>query len=169
MMFLSFKLVFLGIVVSIITGAYIYITDLQNTLEKTTINLATSTLNQATLEKDIIAQKNVIATQVEDFKKISKAHSTLTEQNKKLKNEISVLDKKFNKINASGKKRDIGNLAIARTKAIEKVINRASNNAMRCLEIASGSPLTNEEKNATKKSQINSECPSIANPNYIIY
>ena len=49
-MFLSLKLVLLGIVVSTITGAYIYITDLQNTLEKNKIKLATSTLNQATLE-----------------------------------------------------------------------------------------------------------------------
>jgi hypothetical protein len=32
-----------------------------------------------------------------------------------------------------------------------------------------GSPLTEKEENATKKSEINSECPSIANPNYIPY
>ena len=31
---------------------------------------------------------------------------------------------------------------------------------MRCVEIASGS-VTEKEKNATKKSEINSECPSI--------
>ena len=39
----------------------------------------------------------------------------------------------------------------------------------RCFEIAQGSPLTEEELNATKKSQINAECPNIANPNYIPY
>ena len=27
--------------------------------------------------------------------------------------------------------------------------------------------LTEKEKNATKKSEINSQCPSIANPNYV--
>ena len=31
------------------------------------------------------------------------------------------------------------------------------------------SVLTEKEKNATKKSEINSECPSIANPSYIPY
>ena len=40
---------------------------------------------------------------------------------------------------------------------------------MRCVEIASGAPLTEKEKTATKKSEINSECPSIANPNYVPY
>ena len=41
-------------------------------------------------------------------------------------------------------------------------------NANRCIEIATGSPLTEEELAATKKSQINGECPSLANPNYVL-
>jgi len=32
-----------------------------------------------------------------------------------------------------------------------------------------GAPLTQDETNATKKSQINPECPSIANPSYVPY
>ena len=52
---------------------------------------------------------------------------------------------------------------------IERITNGASALATRCIEIASGSPLTEAEKNATKKSEINPECPSIANPNYIPY
>ena len=59
--------------------------------------------------------------------------------------------------------------AIAKTKSIERITNGASALATRCIEIASGSPLTEAEKNATKKSEINSECPSIANPNYVPY
>ena len=49
---------------------------------------------------------------------------------------------------------------------VVKIINRASKNEMRCYEIASGSPLTEEELAATKKSQTNGECPGSANPNY---
>ena len=45
------------------------------------------------------------------------------------------LDDKFNKTNASGKKRDIGDSAIAKSKVIQKIINRASDNVMRCVEI----------------------------------
>ena len=39
----------------------------------------------------------------------------------------------------------------------------------KAVEIAGGSPLTEKEINATKKSEINTECPSIANPNYESY
>jgi len=81
-----------------------------------------------------------------------------------LKKDLNDLDKRFNK-----KKRDIGKLAIDRTKAIERIVNKGSANATRCIEIAMGSPLTDEEIKATKKSEINPECPSIANPNYVQY
>ena len=82
----------------------------------------------------------------------------------KLKTDFADLDKRFNK-----KNRDVGLLAIERTKSIERITNAASVKANRCIEIASGSPLTEKEINATKKSEINTECPSIANPNYIPY
>ena len=81
-----------------------------------------------------------------------------------LKKDLEDLDKRFNK-----KNREVGKLAITKTKAIERITNGASALATRCIEIASGSPLTEAEKNATKKSEINSECPSIANPNYVPY
>jgi len=168
-MFLSLKLFFLGIILSCVAGAYIYVTDLQDKLQQTTTNLATATINQTTLQKEIIAQKSVIEQQILDFKTISQINQNLTEKNQTLQIEISALDKKFNKINSTGKKRDIGSLAIARTKTIEKIVNNASTNSLRCLEIASGAKLTDKEINATKKSQINPECPSIANPNYIKY
>ena len=40
-------------------------------------------------------------------------------------------------------------------------------NANRCMEIASGSPLTEEEIAVTKKSKANLDCPRLANPNYV--
>ena len=71
-------------------------------------------------------------------------------------------NKRFNK-----KNRDVGKLAIAKTKSIERITNGASALATRCIEIASGSPLTEKEINVTKKSKANTECPGIANPNYV--
>ena len=81
-----------------------------------------------------------------------------------LKKDLEDLDKRFNKNN-----RDFGKLALEKTGAIERIINKGSVAAGRCIEIASGAELTEEEINATKKSEINRECPSIANPNYIPY
>ena len=77
-------------------------------------------------------------------------------QNKILKAEYAALDQKFNKINGKGEIRDMGKLATEKAKLIEKIINKGSANAKRCVEIASGSPLTEEELNGTP----NRECPS---------
>ena len=125
--------------------------------------------NAIKLEMAVTSQQEVIAQQKKDFDNILQANKELNALKLTLQNELKALDDKFNKTNASGKKRDIGNLAMAKSKVIQKIINRASQNAQRCVEIAMGSPLTEDEINATKKSQINSECPSIANPSYIPY
>ena len=123
--------------------------------------------NAIKLEQSINSQKEVIAQQKEDFENILEANKKLTALNLTLDKELKALDDKFNKTNASGKKRDIGDLAVTKPGLIEKIINRASKNAQRCVEIAMGAPLTEKEINATKKSEINSECPSIANPNFV--
>ena len=125
--------------------------------------------NAIKLEMAVTSQQEVIAQQKKDFDNILQANKELNALKLTLETELKALDDKFNKTNASGKKRDIGNLAMAKSKVIQKIINRASENAQRCVEIAMGSPLTEKEKNATKKSQNNSECPSIANPSYISY
>ena len=71
--------------------------------------------------------------------------------------------------NNKRKRYTFGKLAKEKPKLIEKIVNRGSERAGRCVEIAGGSPLTEKELLATKKSEINTECPSIANPNYESY
>ena len=156
-MFGQLKLILIAITLLGAAGgaAYVYKLKADNAILKE---------NQIKLEQSVASQKEVIAQQKEDFETILNANKELTELKAKLDKELAALDDKFNKTNASGKKRDI-----ARSKVIQKIINRASDNAVRCVEIAMGSPLTEKEQNATKKSEINSECPSIANPNYIPY
>jgi len=120
--------------------------------------------NAVKLEAAVSEQKQVIENQKKDFAEILEANKKINDLVNNLKKDLDDLDKRFNK-----KQRDIGKLAIDRTGAIERVINKGADNATRCIEIASGSPLTEQEKNATKKSEINPECPSIANPKYIPY
>jgi multidrug resistance efflux pump len=132
-------------------------------------DLETAKANNLILEQSVEGQKAVIEQQKADFSSILAANATLKKQNQVLQQEFAALDERFNKINSQGEVRDIGKLAVERSKSVERVINSASAKAMRCVEIAMGSPLTEKEENATKKSQINSECPSIANPNYIPY
>ena len=123
--------------------------------------------NQIKLEEAVSSQQKVIEQQKADFETIMAANKKLQETRDILQRELQNLDDKFNKTNASGKKRDIGDLAVNRPESVERVINRASDNALRCVEIAMGAPLTEKEINAVKPSEINSECPSLANPNYV--
>lgn len=143
-------------------GGYVYVKNIK-------ADLATSEANNLKLEQSVADQKEVIAQAKADFESQKAISAKLTEQNKTLAAEFQALDERFNKINAQGEVRDIGKLADERPKSVERVINGATTKAMRCIEIAMGSPLTEKEKNATKKSEINSECPSIANPKYVPY
>jgi len=156
-MFGGVRLFFIGIIITTVLGAGAYVMKLQrdNTILKE---------NTVKLESAISEQKQVIENQKKDFAEILEANKKINELVNNLKKDLDDLDKRFSK-----KDRDIGKLAIERTGAIERVINKGSDNATRCIEIASGSPLTEKEKNATKKSEINPECPSIANPSYVPY
>jgi hypothetical protein len=55
--------------------------------------------------------------------------------------------------------RDIGVLARKKPYLVEKIINNASDARMRCFEIASGSPVTEDDINAK-----NTVCPHIISP-----
>tara|TARA_Y100001933_G_scaffold71905_1_gene73531 strand:- start:3040 stop:3513 length:474 start_codon:yes stop_codon:yes gene_type:complete len=120
--------------------------------------------NNMVLEQSVESQKKVIEQQKKDFETILETNKKLTTLSNNLQKELNDLDKRFTK-----QGRDIGKTAIAKDKAIQRIINKASVMALRCVEISSGSPLTEKELNATKKSEINRECPSIANPNYVPY
>jgi len=160
-----FSAIRIGLILVVIAGAgggFMYVKNLQK-------NLAISEANNAKLEQSVESQKAVITQMKADFEAQAKKNKKLTELNETLKKEYAALDQRFNKINGKGEVRDIGKLAEERTKAVERIINKGTVNAQRCVEIAMGSPLTEKEKNATKKSEINSECPSIANPNYVPY
>tara|TARA_A100001015_G_scaffold309730_1_gene409715 strand:+ start:342 stop:830 length:489 start_codon:yes stop_codon:yes gene_type:complete len=159
-MFSTFKLVIVGILISSLAGAGLYVMKLRS-------DNAILKANQIKLEEAVSSQQKVIEQQKEDFETIMAANKKLQETRDILQRELQNLDDKFNKTNASGKKRDIGDLAVNRPESVERVINRASDNALRCVEIAMGAPLTEKEINAVLPSEINSECPSLANPNYV--
>ena len=154
---LGIRLFFIGILASAVIGAGAYVFKLR-------ADNAILKANAVKMESAITEQKELIENQKRDFKEIMVANAEMNKLMGDLKKDLEDLDKRFNK-----KNRDVGKLAIAKTKSIERITNGASALATRCIEIASGSPLTEKEKNATKKSEINSECPSIANPNYIPY
>jgi len=154
---LGIRLFLIGIVATAIAGGGFYVVKLQK-------DNAILKANAIKMESAIDDKKTLIENQKKDFEEILTANKKMNELVNVLKKDLEDLDKRFNK-----KNRDVGKLAIQRPESIERITNKASVLATRCIEIASGSPLTEAEINATKKSEINSECPSIANPNYVPY
>ena len=154
---LGFRLFFIGILASAVIGAGVYVMKLRS-------DNAILKANAVKMEEAISDQQELITQQKQDFKEIMAANQKMNELVGNLKKDLDDLDKRFNKNN-----RDFGKLALEKTGAIERIINKGSVAAARCIEIASGAELTEEEINATKKSEINRECPSIANPNYVPY
>ena len=143
-------------------GGFMYVKNLQAENE-------ILTLNNQKLEGAVAQQQAVIEQQLKDIESKTEINKQLTENNLKLTADLNLANEKFNKVNASGERRDIGNLAISKPKSIERIERKREQQRARCFEIAQGSPLTEEELNATKKSQINAECTNIANPNYVPY
>lgn len=115
----------------------------------------------------ISSQKETIEEQNKNIKEIREILRSTNEEFSKFRVEVEQLRRKFNKVSSLLGSRDIGKLAQAKPKSIEKIINLGTRETLRCFEILGGSPLTEEEKNATKPSEINKACPKIANPNYL--
>tara|TARA_Y100001970_G_scaffold284437_1_gene401806 strand:+ start:1079 stop:1549 length:471 start_codon:yes stop_codon:yes gene_type:complete len=156
-MFGSVRVIIMVVVFVGISGIFAYVMKLRS-------DNAILEANQIKLEQSIQSQKQVIERQKIDFNKILEANKKMNTLVNNLQKDIDALDKRFNK-----GARDFGKLAKEKPKLVEKLINRGSERAGRCIEIAGGSPLTEKELLATKKSEINTECPSIANPNYESY
>ena len=154
-MFGSIKLIFTVLIISSIAGAGMYVMKLR-------ADNATLKANQIQLETAITEQNKVLEQQKEDFTAILESNKKLNVLINTFKKDLQDLDKRFTK-----KNRDIGKLALERTESIERIVNGGGNNAARCIELASGAEHTEEELKATLKSEINPECPALANPNYV--
>ena len=139
---LQIRLALILIILASAGGGYWYVQKLQkdNAILKS---------NQVKLETAVAESNQVIEQQSKDLKKIRSTLEKVEELNDKLKADKDNLNKRLGK-------HDIGNLAENKPGLVEKIINKASDSAARCVEIASGSPLTEEELNGTP----NRECPS---------
>jgi len=154
---MGIRLFFIGLIVTALAGGGFYVLKLQK-------DNAILKANAIKMESAIADQKTLIENQQKDFKEILEANKKFNELVNALKKDIDDLDNRFNKDG-----RDFGKLAIEKTDSLQRIINSASDKVLRCVEIAGGAPLTEQEINATVKSEINRECPSIANPNYVPY
>ena len=141
-MFSSIKIGLILVMLAGAGGGYLYVTKLQK-------DNAILKENAIKLETAVEDQKGVIEQQTKDLKKIRSTLEEIEKVNARLQADRDSLNKRLGK-------HDIGNLAENKPGLVEKIINKASDSAARCMEIASGSRLTEEELNGTR----NRECPS---------
>ena len=147
------KLIIFFLIVSVAGGGYVYV-------QKLRADNAILKINTTKLETAVEQNEQTIKQQQADFEKVRTTLDTVEAQKDALQSDKDTLVNKLSE-------HDFGQLAEARPGLVVGIVNKEMDNANRCIEIASGSPLTESEINATKKSQINGECPSLANPNYV--
>ena len=103
--------------------------------------------NQIQLETAINVQQEVITQQKESYENI------LT-TNKELSAKLEVLQKDNDELTKKFAKYDIATWGMENPKAAQKVINKAVRHVNRCIEIASGSPLVEQD-------DYNKQCPAL--------
>jgi hypothetical protein len=146
------------IIVLIVAGGGYFLINLK-------ADLAIAQENSRKLEEGVRLQNEAMAQMRADQEKIKQLNNELNTTIKLQNKDMENLKDRFS-VGADGQKRDFAKTAASKPASLERAVNRGTVNALRCLEIASGSLLTDAEKNATKPSEINRECPSLANPNY---
>jgi gas vesicle protein len=144
------KMLVILAIVGILAGGAWYVTGLR-------ADLAVSEENNKKLEDGIKQQQVLIEQMKNDFEMIQKTNEVLQAQNEKQRQDINNLQTKFN---------DFGSRAAANPEAAARAMNRGTANALRCVELASGAPLNEREKQAKSPKEANRECPALIDPDF---
>ena len=147
------KLIIFFLIVSVAGGGYVYV-------QKLRADNATLKINTTKLQGAVEQNEATIKEQTENFERVRDTLADVRDNRDNLQSDKNVLIKKLSE-------HDFGQLAEARPGLVVKIVNKERDNANRCMEIASGSPLTEEEIAVTKKSTANLVCPRLENPNYV--
>lgn len=133
-------------------GAYYYYTSTQKRIQSLVVN-------NATLEANITTVRNANQVNLDTIGELQILYTENQENYNRLESEFQITRMENNELRERLGRHDLGALAAARPSLVERTINNASINALRCFEIQSGAPLTDRERNAPNARQFNSECP----------
>lgn len=160
MIFSEIRIAIAVAVLIVALGLYAYVQSLR-------ADLATSEANNATLSTAVEQQQQAIDQMQKDVRVSQRLSRELNAAMKSQRRDVENLrDRLQERQDQNGNQVTLGDLAAQKPVLIERRINQGTNNAYRCMEIASGAPLTEQEQNAIKPSEINPECPGLANPRY---
>lgn len=144
--------VIVAFLVSVAGGAYWYINSTNAKMESLIAANATLLVNQETL-------KTAINTNNETIKEMEKDAIETRERYENLEAEFNLLRMYNGELPAKFERHNLNELALKKPELIEKIINSATKDANRCLELLSGSPKNAKELAAKTENEFNSECP----------
>ena len=139
-------------------GGWTYMEKLRAENQVLQVNQEVLKENELKLNDAIAEQQAVIAAKAKQAEDIQTANAALRAETSRLSGEKDNLAKKLGR-------HELDILAQNKPGLVVRVINRASDNAMRCFEVLTGAPLTPDEEAADKPSLYNRECPTI-HPKY---
>ena len=147
------KWIIVGILISLLTAAAYYYYNstqqrIQDLIEQSVLLQENARQLRSANEKNL----ETIDTMQENFDEVVKNY-------KQTQDEFQVIRLHHKELRERLAERQLSELAAEKTVLVERTINKAADNTMRCFELLSGSPLTEKEKNAKTEREFNSECP----------
>ena len=139
----------LGVVV-MISGGVLYIKKLK-------ADLRVAALEKIRLEESIKAKDAAMAQIRRDLENMNKIQVDLSAKLKAAEKTATELSKRFN-VDKTGKERNFGRIAGEKPGDVQNSVNRGTQDALRCNEIITGSPLTPAEKSGKVRNTI---CPEL--------
>ena len=147
--------IIIGILITLMSGAaYYYYSTTQSRIAELIANNATLAANVQTLTD---ANNQNIKT-IDD---LQTSYQKVQEDFSRVQSEFQISRLQNNELRERLGRHELDALASAKPKLVERTVNNASINAMRCFELMSGAPLNEKERNAKNDKQFNSECPWI--------
>jgi chromosome segregation ATPase len=138
-------LIILGLLGGAGYGAYWYYQDSQKKIMTLTENNAKLETAVETNEAALESLQASYAAQTQELDSLNAAYTSIRRQNQLLADKLERLD--------------LTAAAIANPDAIERAVNRGTENAGRCFELLSGAELNDKERNAENGEAFNKECP----------
>lgn len=148
-----------GIVGGTVYAGYRYVENQQATIAQLNREKAQLEADNAQLKVAIDEQQKTIDSLQRDIALQAEIQNETNQKFQDARNQVRALQDRLSE-------HELGYLAYRRPGLVENIVNDATDEIGRCFEIAAGAPLTEEEINATLPSQINTECPELANPNF---
>lgn len=147
---IGIKIAIAAVLFSIISGGYLVIQTQQAQLE---LAKEVQAKMEGVIEKQGLAMDNMKA----DIERMGQVQKELSGVISAAEKSTKDLAKKFTE-DAEGRERNLAAMAAEKPSVVEEKINRGTKDALRCNELLTGAPLTDDEKSGKIKNNI---CPDL--------